>query len=298
MKKLVGLFIGLAVGVLMVGSVLMPIINDASDDQRTVFNNEVSTKYSLLYDDVDSINATIVWDAFNDSEIDVTLNGESYTYALGANNNALIMSDKLLVRADNNASAIRVYIAGETSVGTQVAYTAPITITLSNGTITLTDSAIEPVSVSVTPTEWVFIPNVNGNYEFVRNVDGSAYINDPSQIYFSTIIDTDSKGFVWGNGKECTFYDTDTSYDMDVALTKVDGYTDLYSVNLNSVFIDESAGTNADGSQFNPYLYMIPVSVDAHTELNNSVLSMLAAIPVMFVISLLVISVTVILRRD
>ena len=273
-SRIVAGIVGLAVCVILVGSLLVPIISEAQDDQEVVYNNIVNnSNYSkIVDDDLDDVNMVIVWDTATQI---LTVDGSSLP--LGWQNNTLFVSDQGSVRfnKDQTSNTSYMYIGG----GGVVTLTGPVTATIASGVITVTCGVD---SYTITPIEWLFIPDSEGNYKNFRTNDPTKtlYVNSIDDIYFCGTTGAESIGLISGHGGSCTLWDVadDPSYDMTYTIERVQGYTDLYELVLSSYAVSTD-----DLTTFAPYYLMVPVEITAHTDVNSSIIGLLEVIPVLVI---------------
>lgn len=296
MNKTISVVITAALVIIITGSVLVPIITDAQDTQRTVYNNDISQRYSELFNGSDSIldqDIELYVESFTDNTLRITKNGAVSTLAAQRYQGTLLMCDAMNIRWDPGNGNFR--MSSDTIDGSisQTNLVAPLTITIDNGIITVTDSSDTPKVYTATPTKWLFIPNDAGEWETILESSGNFYLNGLDQVYFST--NSNTIGFYDGNGGELEAATGVYSWTFD-GMEKDDRYTDLYVANLSQFTVDDELGEIV-GDDFVPFQVIIPRSVDAHTEANISALALLGAIPVIILISL-VASIALIFRRD
>ena len=268
--------VGLAVCVILVGSLLVPIISEAQDDQEVVYNNIVSnSNYSkIVDDDLDDVNMVIAWDTATRV---LTVDGSAMT--VGWYNNTLFVSDQGSVRFNmeyQTSNTSYMYIGGQAVV----TLTGPVTATIASGVITI---ACGVDSYTITPIEWLFIPDGDGNYKNYQNNDPikTLYVNSIDDIYFCGGIQ--SMGLFSGHGGSCTLWDVedDPSYDMTYTIERVQRYTDLYELTPSSYAVSIEAGT------FSPGWLMVPIEITAHTDVNSSIIGLLGAIPVVVIVGII-----------
>jgi len=290
-SRIVAGVVGLAVCVILVGSLLVPIISEAQDDQEVVYNNIVSnSNYSkIIDDDLDDVNMVIEWDTATQV---LTVDGSSTTVT--AYNNTLFVSDQGCIFFSKADGTSTLYIGGMATV----TLTGPVTATIASGVITV---ACGVDSYTITPIEWLFIPDVDGNYKNYRNVypENTLYVNSIDDIYFCGRITTQSIGLISGHGGSCTLWDVadDPSYDMTYTIERVQGYTDLFEFIPSSYAVSTEAGTNPDLTPFTPYHIMMPLEITAHTDVNSSIIGLLGAIPVVVIAAILIYAVRPVLLR-
>jgi hypothetical protein len=283
--------VGLAVCVILVGSLLVPIISEAQDDQEVVYNNIFSnSNYSkIVDDDLDDVNMVIEWDTATQV---LTVDGSAMTVT--PSDNTLFVSDKGSVRFDK-ADGFSVM---NTEGGVEVTLMGPVTATIASGVITITCGVD---SYTITPIEWLFVPDSDGNFKNYRNNDPikTLYVNGIDDIYFCGSIVTQSIGLFSGHGGSCTLWEVadDPSYDMTYTIERVQGYTDLYEFVPSSYAVSTEAGTNPDLTPFSPYWLMVPVEITAHTDVNSSIIGLLGAIPVVIIAAILIYAVRPVLQK-
>jgi len=283
--------VGLAVCVILVGSLLVPIISEAQDDQEVVYNNILAqSNYSrIVNDDLDDVNMVIVWDTATQV---LTVDGSAITVSMY--NNTMFVSDQGSVRFNKADGTSAMHIGGMTTV----TLTGPVTATIASGVITVTCGVD---SYTITPIEWLFVPDGDGNYKNFQNNDPikKFYVNGIDDIYFCGVISTQSIGLFSGHGGSCTLWDVadDPSYDMTYTIERVQGYTDLYEFTPSSYAVSTEAGTNTDLTPFAPYWLMVPIEITAHTDVNSSIIGLLGALPVVVIAAILIYAVRPVLLR-
>ena len=290
-SRIVAGIVSLAVCVILVGSLLVPIISEAQDDQEVIYNNILSqSNYSkIVDDDLDDFDMVIVWDTTTQV---LTVDGSAITVSQW--DNTLFVSDQGSIRFSRDTGTSE-YIGGQTVV----TLTGPVTATIASGMITVTCGVD---SYTITPIEWLFIPDGDGNYKALENSvpTKKLYVNGIDDIYFCGYINTMSIGLYSGNGGSCTLWDVadDPSYDMTYTIERVQGYTDLYEFTPSSYAVSTEAGTNPDQTPFVPYRLMVPLEITAHTDVGSSIIGLLGALPVLVIAAILIYAVRPVLLRD
>ncbi|MDY0413192.1 hypothetical protein [Methanothrix soehngenii] len=265
--------VGLAVCVILVGSLLVPVISEAQDDQEVAYNNVIGvSNYSkIVDDDLDGVNMVIVWDTATKL---LTVDGSALN--VGNYGNTMFVSDQGSVRFSKADGTSTMYIGGMTAV----TLTGPVTATIASGVITV---ACGEDSYTITPIEWLFIPDEQGNHKSYHYISPTEtiYVNSIDDIYFCMLwTDAQSTGLFSGHGGSCTLWDVadDPSYDMTYTIERVQGYTDLYELVLSSYAVSTD-----DLTTFAPYYLMVPVEITAHTDVNSSIIGLLEVIPVLVI---------------
>ena len=276
--------------VVVIGSVLIPVLDDAKDDEKTVFNNNYNRYSRLLDSDIDSFSMTITWNVTTTTAY-VTVGDESYNYAMSSSRVPLICTEEGMLNANKvNSRGVLTYSGSASSINIT---DSPITIEVASGTVTLTDGASTPNVYTWDVGSWLFYPDNDGNYTAMNTTsdkDTEIYLNSIDDLYFATVINTDSLGFVSGHGATCKFFNqTDTpTYAMNLVSSQLAGYTDVITTTIGSYTVSEDAGTNTDGTPFNPFITMVPRAVDGHTSQDNSIIAIYEVIPALVIIALVV----------
>lgn len=182
MKLVAGIITG-AVAIIMVASLLVPIVNDAMDDQVTKFNNPTA-EYMML-EDGDSYTASVV---VEDGVFSITINGESYS---NVTFDHLHISDTSQITFNVGANVkpmVSVLIDGVT---TYIADCDSVTVNATNGNI---DIAVVVAGVTTTYTtsyDWLVHSDKDGDYGLIRSVDNrTLYFNNVNQLYWSNVVST------------------------------------------------------------------------------------------------------------
>lgn len=282
-NKIVMASIGIMICVILIGGLLMPVIDSAIDNEKTIYNNDENGRYSVLYDsELENLNATITAPSLG-TALNVTVGEESYSYPIEFGRYSMIMCDKLFIRIESASLEIH------TTEGLVRAdsITFPLTVSIVNGVVTVSDSA--SYTITVTPEEWVFIPNMNGKYESVFRTHGSYYLNALDQVYYTTYISTNDLGLVTGNGNTAKYVSTGAPIDIRfIDVETINPYVDLIYVDMLDCQLNPDVAVNSDGTPIIPNIYMVPISVIAHTAQNNTLIGLYSAIPLVAIVSLIV----------
>lgn len=300
MNKTISVVITAALVIILTGSVLMPIISDAQDTQRTVYNNAENLRYSELFSgsrSISDLNITLYVSSFTNDELIITNDGVESTINPANYQGTLIMCDQLNIRWDPGNGNVRLSSSSDPLVvETQTSLVAPLTVSIRGGNVTVTDSA--DYEATVTPTKWLFIPDEDGMWETVISSDSGIYINGLDQVYFSTIVSTGDVGFIDGHNGSATSYSGESYTWAFEDMERVAGYVDLYRVDMADFRFSDNMPNNADSSEVIPYQLIVPRSVDAHiSESNISAITLLGAIPVILLTAMAAIIALMYARR-
>ena len=146
-KNILTLVITLTVGIILAGSMMMPIISDATTTEKTFEN----VGYFNMSEISDNTDITITWDhtkptvfTINDSDYDITVPSGTLVSIVG--------TDSMIVRyvssADGTANRVQAY-SSQGFVQAAVANSTDMTIEVTNDSITVTvGTTVKTVSIS------------------------------------------------------------------------------------------------------------------------------------------------------
>lgn len=304
-NKYIGLIIGLVVGVLMIGSLLVPTINDASTTEKT-FINEGYYNMTEISEDTD---VTIVWDHTKPTSFFV--NDVEYSISVPPGKLVSIVgTDSMIVRyvssSDGAANRVQAYSA-QGFVQAAVTSNTDMTIEITSDAVTVTvGTTVKTVSIT---TGYYIDPN--GTWAMKKS-DETAYIHtSDSVMIFAGItnmgVDVGDVG-VYGVGTIDDGMDIDsvptnatpptaTFGDVTFSYNAVDGFNDL--VLLSDCTFDITVSGTPDTTVTATYSYFIvPVEVTAELtdHLSTGEIAMIAVIPVLMIASLLIFAVRFVTR--
>lgn len=302
--KLIPIILTLVVGIILAGSVLMPVIDDAQTDLGnpiTLKNDSDIVLKSIDDGDVFKLTSTRnadssktdVW-TINDKVIS-NVSGSSLSWNVG------LISDAMYVRIISTANAssgattlmssttgVEQYISPATTEGV---YTW--TWTFDNGEMTYIDRYGTEVVASYT---WGYVacPLEDGEY-YSAETDGTGICKDASDLILCGGYTSGSLDTMYALHKGET-YTSVSDYSMSVNTTTSlhDGTTDIYDI---TVSVDITDGT--DTENFTPYRIYLPYEVSGHATAGASY-SLLGAIPIMVIIALIMgaVGMVVVKRND
>lgn len=286
-NKLIPMILGATIAIIVVASVLMPIIADVNDSERTVVNNPVSnSNYSVIKMPSDDETHTITWVP---RSIDMYVDGTVVT--VGAYNSYMVISNVISVNI-SRTGAIG-YNTVETPGGVFDESVTLVTVTIEGSTISLTTEGTSPINVVKTGVEWYALPDSDGVYKLTQQPASTSdrvyYLNSIDQIYGAMTVSTNSLGWVAFAGNMAYLPDG-TKETMIWDYEKDDRYVDLYVGSAyNGYYLNPDYLTNVDSSVIAPYFMLIPTEVSAHTEQQSSVLSLINAIPLLIFAAIIVV---------
>ena len=279
------LAITLTVGIILAGSLLMPVISDATTTEKT-FNNT-----GLYY--MENPDESISVKYLGDSQWEI--NGETLVYTnIGATN--IIVTDNTFVR--NN---------GQVRGGVYSTWAAA-DLTISNGTVTGT-ATVSGSSTSISWTyDYIYVATNEKAANLMKSNTTAVYIKGDSEIIGMGVsgvkdasgTNTAAEFKVVVEDLEATVTSTNTNItvsNVKVNATAVDGYKDLYL--FASVTFDAKWGDYTSSLTYN--IVIVPSSVTA--ELSNHLapgeIAILNALPILIIVALVMMAAGALyLKRD
>lgn len=303
-NKILTLCITLVVGVILAGSLLVPVLNSATETERTFENEDYFfTMDKILADD--SETHTIVWEATDPDQL--TIDGTAfYPDWSGSVTVACIESDIvrcLFVGGDYILNVIGVDLVN----GWGWTDHTSITAEFSNGTMTVTRVISGNTQVKTFSYTDAYIINPTGTGEYVmKTPTASAYVLEDSPILGMGLSNFGGSGNnlirVSGDVTDLTASVVSTPVSSDITIgdltitsTELTKYRGLYT--FDKV---EFPVTVEDTTTTITYSYVIvPASVTA--ELTNHLtpgqIALMSAIPIMVIVALLMVAIGAIAYR-
>lgn len=275
--NLLTLVITLTVGIILVGSILMPVLANA---QRTageeVHYDNIQSGYTYRLTEKDE-NITL---KVTGSGGDIYFNDEVIT-----EDGFAIVTDSVSVRAATSIKALNVTTPTQT-LDLRVGWNAKFTITFEDGTCTIVDDATTTTTETATYS-WMFAPSDNGEWVTVTG-NSTHYVNSIKDIvasgYYSTG-DNDT-GYCVINGVATVTEDFTTK--ANFTLTPVSGTTDVFTATMTIDVGDEN---------FTPWFLMIKRDIVGH-EASGAAYSLYGAIPIIVIASLVLVGASAIMMRN
>lgn len=281
--KLVGMIIGVTISIIMVGFVLTPVINDAVDDTKTVFNNSYG-QYSSIMDEDLTISI--------DDQNNFVVNGQSVTlkerYEV-----ASLVADTILIKTDTKVNTRYLAYYTEETGSVRVNDFASIDVEVSNNIATITYGTSQTV-VEV-PFTWGFVADNVGDYRSVW-LPYTVYLNNIDQIYGAIWVGS-TNNFGSFHGKSVMYNGADLEADYN--LVSVPGTDNIYSLtqtqeNPNFTFVIDN-----NGSPYTvlPFSCIVPAEINGTIPGGESSSAILYAMPLMFLVAIIA-TMVIIVRRD
>lgn len=300
-NKLIPIVLTLVVGIILAGSVLMPVLNDATKTEQTFANKgaffvelDPSDSYTIEYDG--NANNTIV---VNDTAI--TLNKD---YTLVALDNAILRLNAATHKFDWNGNGS--YLAGMTE----------FSLTFADGSIsgtykttgdttawpTMSYDKIYVISPDAQPlimSDYSEPVKIKGDSEIVAF--GRSVLNDAgtNKQYLIQIEGTINDGVTVTVSNVSSGQDIGaTITDLSINCTPVQGYNDLYDLTSITFKAAVSEGDTTTNVTFSAYIVPSEVTAELSQHLTPGQIALLGAIPIMVIVALLVVAVGVVARRN
>lgn len=294
-NKLIPLVITLVVGIILAGSVLMPVLNDATETERTFLNKGY---YEMTYTEADDVSLT--WDSadphkvtVNDAVIDLPATAD----LPGPIN--IICGDDWFIRY--TGAGLQFYPSTGSSVN--AGNGVDMTVTASEGTVTITTNA-DPAVTKTAYYTFLYVVSENGAY-VMKNTNDVAYVHEDSEIYGigrSTVTGGYVKIKITGsisNGFTATEVGSSafTIGDITVNYTTDSAYIDLYKLSSLQFTVTDS-DNNANDLTYSYFIVPASVTSELSNHLTPGQIALIGAIPVLVIVALLVVAVGVVARRN
>ena len=283
--------------VVVLGAVLMPVLDDASETERTFTNEgffyakklDANSTDVLSYDHTNPTKLTI-----NDVEIDTSSMQSSY------NNITVAFSEKWFIRFALDTAVIYLYEADSANSSStdyaSVSNQKDFVMTCENGTATIVCG--ETTYTESISGDGLIISSNEAEYVMKKSTT-KAYVLGDSVVYGSGR--TDRALGVSGSSFNAMFkasvddgvtpiaYSPNTYTVTGSSVVYTDGssdYLDLYE--LTAYKIDITDGTNMGSITYNQIFVPHTVTAELSQHLSNNEIALLAAIPALVIIALII----------
>lgn len=287
------LIITLVVGVILTGSLLGPVITDASETERTIVNDG--------YFNVDTTEGdfSFSWDYDAPSTYVINDNEVSFVNSYGVDL-SLVMSDSFFIRSDHNG--VSVYFNGD-GVGNVVANATNTTLEVNrvNGVITATNGDI---TRTINDSSTIYYISESGNFVMKKITDPVYLLEDsvifargyttlPGPTYTSILIKGDiANGVIVSAGNTSV-----TISNPVINTTEVSEYVGVYS--LTDITMTGTVSGTDYPITYNYFVVPAEVTAELSEHLTPGQISLIGAIPVMVIVALLMVAIGgIALRRN
>lgn len=304
MNKLIGTTLGIAISIIVVASILVPTLNEATTTEET-FTNEGYARYtSAAASSTDEI--TITWDyteptIFTIGEQDIDCSAmTAYT--------SVVLGDDWSIRFVTNGSnygSIQ-YLGPSSSdyLGVSTAGTANCTITLNAGTMTITDGT----STKTADYTNVYYPDNSGIMTMKKSSSNAYLLSDSSivvangatalstsgtvGIAFSGTIEAGYDFTLYRDSNDCTIDNVESNYSV------IDDYVNL--VELSTITFDiTTSGGDVTTATYSYFLVPYEVTANLAHPLGSAEIALLDVIPILMIISIVMLAIGIVVtRRD
>lgn len=293
-KQIVAMVLTLTVGIILAGSLLVPVINDASDALTVTKTNDYGA-YSVVADDV-TISLAIV-----DDEVTYTVGGVETDFD-STIFNQFIVANCIVGYYDPDTSTIVI----ATNLNARFTGQTSASFTFSDGSITGTSTDGTTSHSYSFDYDWAYYSAEDGDYRsfiLLANETNTIYFTDLDDICGSNFAFTTSKFFSF-KGDSVDYYTsggTSTELTADVNKTLVDGTLNMYSMSLSRTGSDYTVTIDNSGTDYTlcPWVFIVPYEVTSDSQQNvDGLRAMYAVIPVIVITSLVAMAAAMIYRRD
>lgn len=268
-NKIVGCILGATVGIILISSMLMPILNDAAVGETDRFVN--NSTYVEYYTDDAVLTIT--------SE-GVSIDGVALTPASG---NYFVSDNISAISAGNT---VYLYYAGITSMITvNTAYTITITdgvATINNGTDDIATLDCPGLYIH-SSTETDNVSSLQGTERYINGISDIRRCQIVNDVFYSLI-----DGKLYANGVE-------TAFTISSGINAVEGYDNLYKT-TGALVLDL---TDSDTSITLNFGYVLPhsiVGVVSDTAPSAGIVALYFSIPAILIIAIFAVIVRVYAR--
>lgn len=299
--KLITITLTLVVGIILAGSILIPVLNDATTVRDTYENEGVyhmnalestsTDTYVLSWDHSTPLKVTV-----NDDVVDLGV-PQFYMYSL-------ICADDWMVRYETNTDGTTVTVAYAGSenyavISASTTAATDISITLHGGTATF---VVGETTVTKTYTKCYCI-DVDGDY-VMKKATSTAHLNEDSEVYivgvsswYGAIARIKLSGTIDdGFTISVVNHDTWTVSDIVVNAPANSNHIDLYDFSSIQFTVDTGSGTQT--LTYSQVIIPAEVTAERSVHFTDGENALIGAIPIMVIVALLVVAVGVVARRN
>ena len=295
--NLLTLAITLTVGIILAGSLLMPVINDATETERTLTNEGYYRMAQVAEDH------TISWDhtapkiiTIDDEDKDLSsLDFSQWNYTIfGGYDFLMRMSSTGIQVYIGQVGATNTFLSANTTNGNDIT----ATITTSSVEFNVTNAGVDVLSQALTLTEDTYIIDDSGDY-VMKTRESGAYIKDKSSIILlmgvtRTYGTNDVSLFASGtveDGLDFNLYRGVATYPATIESTTFDAtenasYKGVSQLNKITIVVEQ----NSVDYNFVYSYFLVPYEITAELSqhLSSGEIAIMNAIPFMIIAALVV----------
>lgn len=294
-NKIVMISIAAVIGIIVLGSVLMPIMNDATATTDTFSNVEGSQGYFIPIGP-DTESYTLSFDGSSPGK--VVVNGEDVPLFDGT---IIAMTDSGIFRC-NNSLGTRLSLISSTNTASQIDTT--LTITITNGVFSYVIGTAAAVTMDI--SDGGFAIAKTGDY-VMTGANQNIYLNKDSLIYGSGL--TSVTGGAWNTNFQFSGSIEDgvtviVNYPVNnnvptisneaVVNSPIDGHKDLYD--LEKVTFDATLGDNVTSCTYDRIIVPAEITAERSVHFTPGENAIFAAMPIMIILAVLLGVVALVIR--
>lgn len=299
--NLLTLVITLTIGIIFAGSLLMPVINDATTTEKT-FTNE--GYYYMQNLSAESDEEIVV--EYTKTPFGITYNGEPIDVSMldGTKRYTLATAGTDWVIRFTSAGWVGLQGIG-TSFNFGNSNNEKVTITFSEGTVTaVTEAGTTSTYTTTYDSLWVYSPTPTD--WVMKKMDAPAYMLKDSQFFNNGVTEISQWNEVVKIGGTVESWDAEVVYpagitttlsDETTDATSMDKYVDLYS--LNKITFKINDGTSTADAVYSYFIVPASVTAELSQHLDKGEIAIMNAIPFLIIAALVVMAAGAIyLRRE
>lgn len=301
-NKLIQVVIAITVGIVVLGSLLTPVIADASTTEKT-FTNE-GYYYMQKISAEDTTEHVLTYD-YNDGDFIFTLDGVDISDKIQSDLITTVVTDgeSWVLRANKNeyvglqGSGSTLSFGGHNTVTANVTFNAG-TVTV-NRTIVSGDNVVPGSTLTGSYEELWIISNDPTDY-VMKKADESAYMLKDTEYLAVGITGMTTWNTVIVLRGDSTDFDANIVYPPNLTTTvtnkaigetEVDGYVDLYSLTKLTFTIND--GTTTKDAIYSYFIVPSKVTAELEQHLDTAEIGLIAVIPVLMIVAFLVFAVRI-----
>lgn len=302
--KIIGISIAAFIGIVVLGSVLMPILDDATATTDTFTNDGYfhMNKYGSSDDSV-----TLVWD--HTTPRAVSVNGTTYNLATPVNQWIdLVVGDDWYIRYAYGGSVSFIGFDGADQTNQVLASVqngSDMTAVFTGGTVTVTvtTTGADPLVKTTDYIEYYVISGDSGSY-VMKKSNESVYMSKETPIYgigssdaFSGLAMTKLTGSIEDGVTATVLKSTSgevTAGPTTVNTTEVSDYTGFYQ--LSTITFDFIKGEETSAATYSYFIVPSEVAGERAVHFTDGQNAILGAIPIMIIVAILLGVVALVVR--
>lgn len=288
-NKLIGISIAVVVSVILVGSLLIPVIQDADEGQQYTYVNK-GYRASAVTADV-----SYSWDATNG----ITLSDSTKIAPSSANGPLIVLAcDHGYIKTNFAGTTASFYLFGDSVSAANNITAMDVSVDFDTKTVSISNvtASTTIADASFTYSEWCYVPSVNGENVIYApySTANTFYIEDDSPI----------KGFFHDGGTWAVSLNNETgvanygspTFTAGIKKTSTE-YNGLSTMSIIQPGDSDYAITVSD-TAYTPDFIVLEREATGTTDVGESISPILAVIPLMIIVAILAFVVRAAIRRN